>query len=193
MLHTTHMKREWRLAAIGVVALLAVQAAVLYAFGQPLICACGYIKFWEGVVQSAGNSQHITDWYTFSHIIHGLLFFYIVRKLLPRLSIGSQFLIALAAEIGWEILENTPWIIDRYREQALAQGYTGDSILNSVSDTLAMIAGYIAARKLPIWAVVLVIAVLEIIVALWIRDNLTLNVINLIYPFEFIQQWQAGI
>ena len=173
-------------------ALLAVQAVVLFFFGQPPIAADGRIKLWEGVVLSPGNSQHLSDWYTFSHIIHGFLFYGLAWLLFRRQSVGARFLMCVGLEAGWEILENTPMVIEHYRKQALAQGYTGDSIINSVCDTLAMMLGFLAAWRLPVWAVVVLGLAMEVFVAYWIRDNLALNVINLIHGFEGIERWQAG-
>jgi len=177
---------------IGAVGLVGVQALVLYSFGQPPICTCGYVKLWEGVVQGSGNSQHLTDWYTFSHIIHGFIFYYALKWLFPKLSAWQRLLFAMGIEIAWEILENIPMVIQHYREQALAQGYTGDSIINSVSDTLAMIVGFFMARKMMTWSIVAIALVLELFVAYMIRDNLTLNVLNLIHIFPSVAAWQAG-
>src|SRR3989344_1172342 len=129
--------RTIRIVAGLSVLLLGVQAFVLYLFGQPPIAESGYVKLWEGVVLGAGNSQHLTDWYTFSHVIHGFLFYLALWYFFPRMPIAYRFLIALGVEVGWELIENTPMVIEHYRQQALAQGYVGDSILNSVSDTLA--------------------------------------------------------
>lgn len=172
--------------------LLLLQAVVLYAFGQPAICECGYVKVWEGVVKSIGNSQHLTDWYTFSHIIHGFAFYLLLWLLFPRLHWGWRLVLALAVEVGWEILENTPMVIEHYRKQALAQGYVGDSILNSVSDSVAAIAGYLLARVSPFWLVVVLVFAMELYVGYMIRDGLALNIINLLYPSEAIAAWQSG-
>lgn len=181
--------QRYLLFALG---LIAVQAGVLYLFGQPPICTCGDVKLWEGVVLSSGNSQHLTDWYTFSHIIHGILFYLGLWYFFPRMDVWKRFLLAMGIEVAWEIIENTPMVINHYREQALAQGYTGDSILNSVSDTIAMVFGFMLARRLPVWVVVLLALILELFVAYMIRDNLTLNVMNLIHQFPAISSWQAG-
>ena len=181
--------RTWILLGIGIVAL---QAALLASFGQPPICECGYIKVWEGVVLSSGNSQHLTDWYTFSHVIHGFLFFLFLWLIAPRMSPWKRLVFAIGIESAWEITENTPMVIDHYRQQALAQGYTGDSILNSVCDTLSMILGFIMAWRFPVWSIVAVGLALELFVGYEIRDNLTFNVINLIHIFPAIAQWQSG-
>ena len=174
------------------VALLTVQAFVLFLFGQPAMCECGYVKLWEGVVLSNGNSQHLTDWYTFSHIIHGFLFYWVLTIAAPRLSLGTRLLLALGVEISWEIVENTPWLIEHYRQQALAQGYIGDSVINSISDTLAMVAGFFLAWRLPVLATVAIGVGLELFVGASIRDNLTFNVLGLFHQFEFISVWQSG-
>lgn len=173
-------------------ALIAVQAAVLYAFGQPPICKCGYVRLWQDVVNSPENSQQLTDWYTFTHILHGFAWYLLLYLIAPRASIGLRFALAVGIEAGWEMLENSPIIIDRYRQLALAQGYSGDSIVNSVSDTLAMTVGFLLARKLPVLVTVAIAVAEELIVGYVIRDNLTLNVIQLIHPFEAISRWQAG-
>lgn len=178
--------------ALILVALVAAQALALYLLGQPPICTCGYLKVWEGVVLSSGNSQHLTDWYTFSHVIHGFLFYLGLWYFFPRMPMWKRFTFAMAIEIAWEIIENTPTVIDHYRQQALAQGYTGDSIINSVLDTLAMVFGFVLAWRLPVWAIIALALLLELFVAYMIRDNLMLNVLNLIHQFPSIAAWQAG-
>ena len=181
-----------RTTALSVLGLLSLQSFVLFLYGQPALCKCGVVTLWEGVVASSGNSQQVTDWYSFSHVIHGILFFFLLRWLFPRASYRVWLLLALGIEISWELLENTPMVIQHYREQALAQDYTGDSILNSVSDSLSMLVGFVLAYRLPTWLVVYLVIFLELWVGYMIRDNLTLNVINLIYPFPWIAAWQAG-
>lgn len=170
----------------------AIQIAALLWLGQPAICECGFVKFWEGQVFSLGNSQHIADWYTFSHIIHGFLFYGIARFLFPKKSVPFWLLASVLAEVSWEIFENTPMVINHYRQQALAVGYTGDSVLNSVFDALWMVFGFIVAWKVPVKVSVFIIIAMELFVLYWIRDNLILNIINLIYPFEFLNTWQAS-
>ena len=182
-----------RMYMLAAALLVALQAFVLFLFGQPVICTCGYVKLWEGAVLSAGNSQHLIDWYSFSHIIHGILFYALLRWLFPRMSVWMRLLIATGIEVAWEIAENTPTVINHYREQALAQGYTGDSIINSISDTCAMMLGFFIARRFVVWGTIALALFLELWVAYEIRDNLTLNVMNLIHQFDFISAWQSGM
>ena len=182
---------------MGAFLLITLQVAVLHGLGQPLIAASGHILLWVGDPLSPDTSQQLSDWYSFSHFIHGLIFFGLLRWMAPRLPLGARLLIAMTIEITWEFVENSPAVIHHYRQQALAAGYAGDSVLNSVCDTLTMSVGFFFASVVRARYVIALALGLEIFTALCIRDNLTLNVINLIAPAGWapvraIHAWQAG-
>lgn len=179
--------------ALGAAALVGLQVAVLHHLGQPFIAASGRVLLWVGNPFSPDTSQHLTDWYSFSHIIHGFIFFWLLKWLAPRLPLPARLLIAMGIEIAWEITENSPAVIRHYRQQAIAAGYVGDSILNSVSDTVMMSSGFVFASRVRARIVIALALALEIFTACMIRDNLTLNVLGLIAPpIPGIHEWQAG-
>jgi hypothetical protein len=186
-----------RYHAVAAIALIGIQIAVLHILGQPFLATSGRILLWVNDPWSPDMSQQLADWYSFSHIIHGFIFFGISRLLMPGLPLGVRLLLAMGVEIGWEIAENSPAVIQHYRQQALAAGYVGDSILNSVSDVVMMSAGFLFASRVPGKYVIAIAVTFEIFTAVMIRDNLTLNVINLIAPSGWksiaaIHDWQAG-
>ncbi len=167
-------------------------AAGLVGLGRTLICQCGYVKLWHGEVISSENSQHILDWYSPSHVLHGLLFYMALHVLLPRIELASRLILAAAIEASWELIENTSWIIDKYRGDTISLNYYGDSVVNSVSDLSMMVAGFMIAARTPVWASVTLFIAAELVVGVIIRDGLLLNIIMLLYPIAWIRQWQAG-
>jgi Protein of unknown function (DUF2585) len=181
-------RRYWFLA----LALVAVMAIILLWMGRPPICTCGEVKLWVGTVQGPDNSQHLADWYTPSHIIHGFLFYALGWLFLRRNPPGDRLLAAVLIEAAWEILENSQYIIDRYREATMALGYNGDSVLNSLADVGWMAVGFALARRLPVWATVAVALGFELLTLLVIRDNLALNVLMLVAPLDSVRAWQGG-
>ena len=181
-----------RVAAAVVLGIMVVQALVLHLMGRVWICSCGTVRVWVGDIWSSELSQQLFDWYTPSHIVHGILFYGLLRLVLPRAPVLVRLAIAVGIEVSWEIAENSPWVIEAYRKQALAAGYTGDSIVNSMSDIAMMSLGFLLARRLPLWASIAIAIVLELAALAVIRDNLTLNVLMLLAPNDAIRAWQAG-
>ena len=177
---------------LAAAALIAAAAVTLLVMGQVPICKCGYVKVWHGVVFSSENSQHVSDWYTPSHVIHGFAFYGLLWLVGRRWPIGLRLVLAIVIESAWEIFENTDMVINRYREVTISLDYYGDSVLNSVFDILAMVAGFVIASRVPVWVTVALVVALELIVLSFIRDNLTLNIIMLLYPLDAIRHWQAA-
>ncbi len=188
MIPTFKTVKDWLFSAV----MLMAVAAVLLFMGREPICKCGYVMLWNGAVFSAHNSQHVTDWYTFSHIIHGFLFYALTWFFGRNWSFAARLAIATGMEGAWEIFENTDFIINRYREATIALDYYGDSVLNSVCDILAMMAGFVIARKMPIAVTISLAITMELTVGYIIRDNLVLNIIMLLWPLEAIKTWQTG-
>jgi hypothetical protein len=181
-----------RRTAIAAFLIIAAAAAILLAMGRNSICTCGTVDFWVGARDSPKTSQMLADWYSLSHLVHGLLFYAALWLAARRWPVEWRFLAALMIETSWEVIENTPFVIDRYRATTAALGYTGDSVINSVSDILMMCMGFLAARKLPVWASIALLVALEIVPLFVIRDNLALNVWTLLAPNAAVQAWQAG-
>ena len=175
-----------------IIAVIVITANVLQMMGRPILCTCGTVQLWYGSPNSSGTSQHISDWYTFSHIIHGFIFYLLTWFVLPRAPLPARLLLAVLVECGWELFENSSFIIDRYCAGTIALGYTGDSILNSMSDILSMTGGFLLAWRLPVWVIVALAVAAELVTGFLIRDNLTLNIIMLLHPVDAIREWQAG-
>lgn len=178
--------------AMIALALVGLAAAILLWMGRPPICTCGTIKLWTGAVQSADNSQHIADFYTPSHIIHGFLFYGLGWLLLRNRPVGVRVILAVGVEAAWELVENSPVIIERYRAATAAFGYNGDSVLNSVADIGWMTLGFIVTRRAPVWLTVALAVAFELATLVLIRDNLALNVLMLVSPLDAVKAWQAG-
>jgi hypothetical protein len=183
------LSRRHIAVSAGIIVLAALAQLWL---GRVIICKCGYVKLWHGVVFSSENSQHIFDWYSFSHIIHGFIFYGLLWLIGHNWTVGLRLTLAVAVEAGWEVFENTDFIINRYREATISLDYYGDSVINSVFDVLAMVLGFLAAVRLPIWLTVALALGIELGVGAAIRDNLTLNIIMLVWPLDAIKAWQGG-
>ena len=168
-----------------------VIGVTLWAWGQPLICTCGYVKLWEGNIWASGNSQHIADWYTLSHFVHGTLIVLFSR--LVGLSYKVQLMIAIATGVAWEIIEHTDWVLGQFRELTVYQGYIGDSVLNAVADYGFMWSGFFVAQALPTLGILGLIVVLEIVAGILGRDNLTFTTIQVVYPLDIISDYQNAI
>jgi hypothetical protein len=173
-------------------ALLAVHVTTLHLLGQPWIAADGVVRLWESNPFSPHMSQELADWYSFSHLIHGFIFYGLLKLIAPRLPLPARLLLALGVEVSWEIAENSPLVINAYRKQALAAGYVGDSILNSLSDVVMMVTGFLVASRLRARYVIALALAFEIMTAVMIRDGLFFNVLNFAWPIAAVHQWQAG-
>jgi hypothetical protein len=183
--------KRHRFVILGCIAILAAVAGIELASGRSPLGPDGRFGWWDGDIWSSENSQRVADAYSFSHIIHGMLFYGLLWLVARRLPVGYRLLIAMALEAGWELLENSPLIINRYREATIALGYVGDSVLNSVCDVVMMALGFLVARLARVGIVVALIVGMELGCLVWVRDNLTLNVIMLVHPVESIKAWQS--
>jgi len=178
---------------VAIVAILiAITGLLEWRMGRPLTYRHGPVRLWSGNINSDQNSQQIADPYTFTHIIHGAAFYGLTTLVMPRAALGVRAIVAMALESSWEAYENTDTVVNRYRAATISLGYYGDSLINSLSDILACAIGFLLAWRLPRSATFAWVIAIEIILAFWIRDNLTLNIIMLLHPFKFIRRWQMG-
>ena len=193
MPHSSIPRLSVPLALLIAAAITLATAAVVLWMGHPAICKCGYVKLWHGGRGDSEISQHLADWYTYSHVLHGVIFYFLLWFIFRgRLSVAARLVIATLIEGAWEIFENTPFIINRYRSQTISRDYYGDTAINIVGDIVAMVVGFLIAARLPAWVTVVLLVATELVLLYLIRDNLLLNIIMLIYPLEWIKQWQAG-
>lgn len=169
-----------------------IMVAALLAMGRSALCTCGRVALWAGTGRPAENSQQLADWYSLTHLVHGLLFWGAGWLAARRWPWRARLVVAVMVEAGWEVLENSPAVIERYRAATVAVGYRGDSVLNSVGDLGCMAIGFLLARRLPWWGTVLLGIALELLALAVIRDNLALNVLMLTWPVDAVRQWQAG-
>jgi hypothetical protein len=182
-------RHRWVLAGFVLVLLLTAGAELMS--GRSPLGPDSRFGIWEGDIWSSENSQRVADAYSFSHFIHGILFYGFLWSVLRRVPVRHRFLIAVVLEACWELLENSPFIINRYREATISLGYVGDSVLNSVSDIVTASLGFLFAWKVRMRTSLIAIVVLEAGCLLWVRDNLTLNVVMLVHPIPAIKQWQS--
>jgi hypothetical protein len=187
--HETTSLNRYLLAATGP---FALQALILLAMGHPLICTCGHIELWHGNPSGPETSQHLIDWYTYTHVLHGFGFYLFLWLIAPRTPFALRLVFAVGLEAGWEVVENMSFIMERYRQSALARGYFGDSVINSMFDTLAATLGFVLTRVLPVWSIIALAMAVELFLGYMIRDNLTLNIVQLIHPSDAISRWQMG-
>ena len=176
----------------AIVLVLIGVALLLRSQGRLWLCSCGYLLLWSGDPWSSDNSQHLFDPYSFTHLLHGFLFCGLLALTVPRLSVVWQLWLAVSIEAVWELIENSEFVIRRYREQTAALGYHGDTIVNSLADILVCGLGFVVAQRLGLRRTFALFVLTEVTLAIWIRDNLTLNVVMLIHPIEAIKDWQAA-
>ena len=177
---------------LAIFAVVTVTIYRLHNQGRLWWCSCGQIRLWAGDIWSSDNSQHLFDPYSFTHLLHGFVFYWLLAWSLPRLSPLWRLWLALSIEAVWEMIENSNSIIQRYRDTTLALGYQGDTIINAMGDLLMCGLGVALARRLGFWRTLMLFILTELVLLVWIRDGLLLNIIMLIYPIEAVKAWQMG-
>lgn len=191
MVTVSNFIKKYQTTILWVILIFVVTGAIEFFSGRSFLGPDGMFGWWEGSVWSSENSQRVADAYTFSHIIHGMLFYAFLWLVARKVPAKYRFVFALAIEAGWELLENSPLIIDRYRAVTISLGYTGDSIMNSLADVMFAGVGFFIARYSKFWLSVFLIIMMELGCLYWVRDNLTLNVLMLVYPVKSVQIWQS--
>ncbi|HLC61599.1 MAG TPA: DUF2585 family protein [Candidatus Nanoarchaeia archaeon] len=184
--------KRYRWIIVGAVIIFVLAAFIELKMGRSYLGPDGKFGWWEGDIWSSEQSQRFADPYSFTHIIHGLLFYLILWLAARKMPVRYRFLIAVIIEAVWEIMENSPIIIDRYRAVTISLGYVGDSVINSLSDILMMIIGFLLAARWKVWMSVALVILIELILLLLMKDNLTLNIVMLVYPIEAIKSWQMA-
>lgn len=185
-------RRRILVQAVAAAAVLGVLALTLAAMGRSWWCRAGDGGLWAGDVWSRHNSQHLVDPYTFTHVLHGLVFYAAVWAMLRRRATpAGRAWVAFLLEAGWEIVENTDAVIERYRAATISLDYFGDSVANSLGDVLAFVVGYAAAGVMPVWVSAAAFCFVDGALLFWIRDSLLLNVVMLLHPIDAIRRWQA--
>jgi Protein of unknown function (DUF2585) len=183
---------RWGWQCLAIAAIFGLAVACLRFEGQPWWCRCGRPFLWSGNIQSEHNSQHLVDPYSFTHVLHGLIFYALLRPLSGKLGQKTRLVVALLVEVAWEVAENSDAVIDRYRRATISLGYSGDSVVNSLGDIASCWLGFYLASRLPArWSVALFLAVEVTLLAIY-RDCLTLNVLMLVHPIESVKSWQTG-
>ena len=180
--------RILQIVVAGVVLLLMI--VLLRMQGRLFLCACGQFEIWTSETCSANNSQQLLDPYSLTHVVHGFLFFYLVVLVFSRLTRSWQFLLTLTLEAAWEVFENSSFVIDRYRTATAALGYQGDTVVNSVGDLFCAVIGFLIAQQIGVRRSLILFALLELILILWIRDSFLLQLLMLVRPAEAIKSWQ---
>lgn len=185
-------RHGWRWAVITSFIILATAAGILRVEGRSWWCACGQPNLWAGDIWSPHNSQHLFDPYSLTHVLHGIILWGLLAWLCPQRVPSGRWTLAMLFEAGWEIVENSSFVIERYRAATMALGYQGDSAANSIGDILACALGIAIARRLGFWGSAALFLATEGLLLWWIRDDLLLNVIMLLYPIDAVKAWQMA-
>ena len=185
---TISQRRVW--AGVAIASVLVITILVLRSEGRFWICACGKLSIWAGQVCSANNSQQFLDPFSFTHVLHGFVYAWLLSIVTPRLTAAWQFFLAVALGSSWELFENSDFIINRYRTETAALGYHGDTIVNSLGDITCALAGFLIARQLGFRRSLILFLLIELVLLIWIRDSLLLEMVMLIHPIDAIKAWQ---